>query len=923
MATNLRVGVTIGAALGSGFRRAFGSARSTVSQLGRTADDLGRRHDRLGSVMSRALSMPSRAVAALRRQYDGLGQAVDRLRAKHERLAAAGQARGRALSEARANLRGDAMEAAGEALAVGAPVVASVGTAMRFQDSVRDIAITGGFDAQEEAAVGQAARAASRQFNQTTEAVLQGMAVLTAGGMDNAQALAAYAPILAKTATATRASMDDLGAVAVSLRDSLGVTESGFEGALNMLAYAGKRGQFELADMAKWLPQLAPMYDAMGVSGAEAVAEIGAALQVARKGAGSNDEAANNFKNFLSKLFAPETLKSFADAGIDIKQSMMSLRSQGFTPMQAMLETITLYLGKKGPEAASAFTKAREAALARLNEAYKLGELFTDMQVMSFIRPAIANRDEMADIQRGAEAAASEGGLDADFAARMEVATEKAKRFRGELNLLGIGVGTALLPALGSLLDVVTPVLSAVTDWVSAHPNLVAGVVGVVTALVTAKVAMLGFRFGALLLASPVVSLFTRFNQLAAGVLRLRTVAQAGIFTRLIGRLGAVGRGAWVATRWLAVSLFGGVMRAGMGALGLARVLGGTLLRGLTLAGRAVLFLGRALLMNPIGLAVTAIAAGAYLIYRHWDTLGPWFRNLWGGIKSAFGSALAGIRSAWSGITGWFGGLWQELKAGVSGGLGGIGQLIVNFSPLGLFYRAFAGVMSWFGIDLPKRFSEFGGNLIGGLVEGIKNKLAAAKETIVGFGSNVKGWFANTLGIKSPSRVFAGFGDNISQGVAMGMQRSQGLATGSAAALALATTTAFGQPALPQPLAVNMANQAQQVRQQLKPAAVPALATQTQLIRQRLQPAGRPEVAERTALAQRLTTAQRQQTAPAGQGGQGATITFAPTITVTGARDTAAVREQVSEATRLSFVEFERMMRRYESEQRRRRYGDI
>ena len=104
---------------------------------------------------------------------------------------------------------------------------------------------------------------------------------------------------------------------------------------------------------------------------------------------------------------------------------------------------------------------------------------------------------------------------------------------------------------------------------------------------------------------------------------------------------------------------------------------------------------------------------------------------------------------------------------------------------------------------------------------------------------------------------------------------------------------------------------------------MPELAAQAQLIRQQVQPTERPEVAERSALAQRLSAAQARPVAPAGQGGQGATITFAPTITVTGAQGAAAVREQVTEATRLSFVEFERMMRRYESEQRRRRYGDI
>nr|WP_240160402.1 phage tail tape measure protein [Pseudomonas bharatica] len=63
---------------------------------------------------------------------------------------------------------------------------------------------------------------------------------------------------MAKFATATRASMDDLGSVAIALNDNLGISAAGFERSMNMLASAGKSGQFELADMARWLPQLTP-----------------------------------------------------------------------------------------------------------------------------------------------------------------------------------------------------------------------------------------------------------------------------------------------------------------------------------------------------------------------------------------------------------------------------------------------------------------------------------------------------------------------------------------------------------------------------------------------------------------------------------------------------------------------------------------
>ena len=74
------------------------------------------------------------------------------------------------------------------------------------------------------------------------------------------------------------------------------------------MAYAGDRGSFEIPDQVKWMQSLAPMMAGLA-SGKEAVAEIGASLQIAKIGAGSTDEAANNFKTFLPK-FLPAILRN-------------------------------------------------------------------------------------------------------------------------------------------------------------------------------------------------------------------------------------------------------------------------------------------------------------------------------------------------------------------------------------------------------------------------------------------------------------------------------------------------------------------------------------------------------------------------------------------------------------------------------------
>ncbi|PHV25320.1 phage tail protein [Janthinobacterium sp. BJB426] len=234
-------------------------------------------------------------------------------------------------------------------------------------------------------------------------------------------------------------------------------------------------------------------------------------------------------------------------------------------------------------------------------------------------------------------------------------------------------------------------------------------------------------------------------------------------------------------------------------------------------AGRAVLWLGRALLMNPIGIAVTVIAGAAFLIYKYWEPITAFFGGLWSDVKTAFSGGFTGINSlianwsplglfyrAFAGVLGWFGialpakftdfaatirhsiveglapltgfiaSLWSQLRTTFSGGMAGITALIINWSPVGVFYQAFAGVMSWFGIKLPAQFTEFGANILRGLVNGITGSMGAVKDAISNAGSSTIAWFKEKLGIHSPSRVFAQLGDYTMQGLAVGLNRSEG-----------------------------------------------------------------------------------------------------------------------------------------------------
>ena len=103
----------------------------------------------------------------------------------------------------------------------------------------------------------------------------------------------------------------------------------------------------------------------------------------------------------------------------------------------------------------------------------------------------------------------------------------------------------------------------------------------------------------------------------------------------------------------------------------------------------------------------------------------------------------------------------------------GIGQLILNWSPMGLFYQAFAPALSYFGIDLPAKFTEFGSMIMQGLINGIKNAAGALKNTVVGAADSSIGWFKDKLGIHSPSRVFTELGGYTMEGLRNGLSDGQ------------------------------------------------------------------------------------------------------------------------------------------------------
>ncbi|MDG6614226.1 phage tail tape measure protein, partial [Staphylococcus aureus] len=168
------------------------------------------------------------------------------------------------------------------------------------------------------------------KYNQNQDEMQEAVGSLISNNIDSLSDIRYYMPDIARAATATRTAGADWAKVAAVWQTSLKGAAEDFGAVQNIMAYAGDQGSFEIPDQVKWMQSLAPMMEGVA-SGKDAVAEIGASLQIAKIGAGSTDEAANNFKNFLTKIFARDTQKQFTDLGIDLQASLESYKSAGIS----------------------------------------------------------------------------------------------------------------------------------------------------------------------------------------------------------------------------------------------------------------------------------------------------------------------------------------------------------------------------------------------------------------------------------------------------------------------------------------------------------------------------------------------------------------------------------------------------------------
>ncbi|EDW6064262.1 hypothetical protein YT14_002380 [Salmonella enterica subsp. enterica serovar Oslo] len=785
MSASFSLGVVIGAAVSSSFSSAMGSTQRTLNKLTDTTSRLKTRQDALSRASERYGQIGAGVADRLRGSYDSVGNSLQRLHLQQEKLLK-WDTKVNGMLLKRQQIVSELRGLVGGVTAAGALALKTTATYAGEEALVRSTSQGArNYDRAEERQLLADTRTASKESSQSVVELLKATDDLVDAGWNRKEA-AKLNDIIGKVATVYNMGTQDTAKVADVLTHNLGYdNDKGTRHAFNLLADSGNRVGFEFPDVAPAFGKLAESFQKRGITGDEAITEIMSSLGAARLTMRDKGDVVSGLQGWMDTSDGRRMEHRFDVMGVDYVRSRADYMKGGMSDFEASLRVTQRYLEEVGNgKFMSKFTalNGNAEAQGQLIQSFGLGQIVSSPEQIKFINAMSKNWGAYENNKQVIKNQGDPNYLNMAYNQKADALGVQGRQLKNDLSILSSTFGEALAPVVRENIVLLKGWLSTATEWVKNNQPLIQHYARLaVTAgkyflmvrggwLISKLVynSTLGWLFGLVRGGwrgvATIVRLTHEYRTLgkSSSLLFNLTMKAGGGFKKLWGKMRGLGP---LASR----------LATGAGHLG--RVLGGGLLRGLMVAGRAILFIGRALMMNPIGLLITGIAVAAFLIYRYWEPIKGFFTRLWTGIENT-GTQI------WSSITGFFTDRWQDIQTAFDGGLLGIGELILNWSPLGLFTKAFSGVMKWFGIDLPGNFTDFGKNIIDGLTKGIEDTWKSAKDKFKKFSNGVKNIFAGENKIKSPSRVFMGYGGYIVEGLQLGINNTAWKAEQAAKGLA-------------------------------------------------------------------------------------------------------------------------------------------
>ncbi len=522
MASKVALSLVIGGAVASSLGAAFKTAengiqkleakgnkakvlKSTIGETIKLREEWKRAHDSGAAGADKLLRKLDGNLDALRKQ----GVEVGKLGREYQRL-------GREAKAADLQLKGhQQLQVGKESLKsnIGRAVVATGAAAVptmisaNYQAVIRDIAIKADIaNKPEEQQLSRTVIDTAKDTGMSRNDVADLVNQLVGAGMELDKALS-YAPVAAKFAVGQGASGVDTASMIQALEQNAKISDPKvMQQALEAIAYQGQAGSFEASDMAKWFPQLLAGMEKNGITGLDAVTSLGSMLQVQMKTAGSSDEAANNFKNWMEKIGAGDIKKAYSDVGIDYQASLNTGLQKGMNVIEASMALAMRYVEKTDPAKAKQIKDAQakidkevdpekaKAALEALEKTLRTGDIFADMQVKAALTAYGQNRGLYEELK--ADSKKASGILDKNLAERRETSAQQWAELGQAVDDSMRSIGDAIRPATDLAAQGLTKVARGIASLSDQFPSIAMGIGGITAAVLAFLSARSALRVG-------------------------------------------------------------------------------------------------------------------------------------------------------------------------------------------------------------------------------------------------------------------------------------------------------------------------------------------------------------------------------------------------------------------------------------------
>ena len=683
------------------------SVKSSLDVLDKTVKGLAARQSLLGETLQNPLRMSRKRVGELRREYDQLGQTIAKINRKRS-LVADLQQQKQAHYDRRRAIKDEFWGAAGAV----AGVVFPVKLAVEFESAMADVKKVVDFDTP-------------KQFKEMEQDILRLTRTIPMAGTELAKITASggqlgvarkdlpkFTETIAKMSVAFDMAADQAGDSMAKLANVYQIPIDQISKLGDAVNHLSNSSPAKAGDIINTLGRVGGVAKQFGLTEIQTTSLSNAFISLGK----TPEIAGTAINGMLTKLMTADK------QGAKFQQALKNMGMESKDLKKAIKEN--------GEQALMDFLK-QVGKLPKENQMGALVDLFgleyaDDVAVLvGGLETYKKSIDELKKTSKDGKPAFI-GSMDKEFSARSATTANNWQIFKNSLTEIGITAGSVLLPALNQLMTTIRPIINSFADWASKNPEVVSAFVHLAAGFAALKVGGLMFRFVG--------------NELSGFMVSFR-LAKA-----LLG------------VDWLATVIR---FKSGIGAL--ARIFG-VVKTAATLFGSGLMSLGRFLLMSPIGIALALLGVAAYMLYKNWDGVVGGAKALWQDLSNFISGVVNSIAS-------FFGTCWERIKTFFNSGIGNISAQIINWSPLGLFYQSFVSVMSWFGVQLPSSFTQFGTNIIQGLWNGLKSKFEAVKAWFAEKAASLKQTFAGVMGIHSPSRVFRRFGGWMMEGLQIGLDK--------------------------------------------------------------------------------------------------------------------------------------------------------